>query len=144
MMTLRPWHEFKLSIMGGRSVDPSDQPIKCDTASSVEVLLADGKLLSRKKLISLFRAKRVYSCAAISMLGRYLNDNSQTRSPWGVQVKRLTKICWHLSCFPMHPRLLRQGRFKPCFRPGYFLLQLSDCMMKTCMLLAGARVHEHW
>ena len=23
-------------------------------------------------------------------------DNSQTRSPWGVQVKQLTKICWHL------------------------------------------------
>ena len=24
-------------------------------------------------------------------------DNSQTRSPWGLQVKRLTKICWHLT-----------------------------------------------
>ena len=28
--------------------------------------------------------------------------------------------------------------------PGYFLLQLSNCMMETCMLLAGVRVHEHW
>ena len=26
--------------------------------------------------------------------------------------------------------------------PGYFLLQLPDCMMDTCMLLAGVR--EHW
>ena len=25
-----------------------------------------------------------------------------------------------------------------------FLLQLSDCMMETCMLLAGVRIHEHW
>ena len=45
-------------------------------------------------------------------------DNSQTRSPWGVQVKRLTKIYWHLICSPIHPRLLGQGRFKPCLRPG--------------------------
>ena len=30
-------------------------------------------------------------------------DNSQTRSPWGVQVKQLTKICWHLICSPIHP-----------------------------------------
>ena len=71
-------------------------------------------------------------------------DNSQTRSPWGVQVKQLTKICWHLICSPIHPRLLGQGRFKPCFEPGYFLLQLSNCMMETRMLLAGVRVNEHW
>ena len=45
---------------------------------------------------------------------------------------------------PIHPRLLRWGRFKPCFGPGYFLLQLSNCIMETCMLLAGVRVHEHW
>ena len=31
-----------------------------------------------------------------------------------------------------------------CFEPGYFLLQLSNCMMETCMLLAGVRVQEHW
>ena len=30
------------------------------------------------------------------------------------------------------------------FGPGYFLLQLSNCMMETCMLLAGVNVHEHW
>ena len=35
------------------------------------------------------------------------------------------------------------GKFKPCFRAGYFLLQLSEYMMGTCMLLAGVRVHEH-
>ena len=30
-------------------------------------------------------------------------------------------------------------------RLGYFLLQLSDCMMEACcMLLDAARVHEHW
>ena len=35
---------------------------------------------------------------------------------------------------------------KMCIRlaTGYFLLQLSDCMMETCMLLTGVRVHEHW
>ena len=57
-------------------------------------------------------------------------DNSQTRSPWGVQVKQLTKICWHLTCSPpIHPILLWRGRFKPCLRPGYFLLRSSDCTM---------------
>ena len=44
---------------------------------------------------------------------------------------------------PIHPRHLGQGRFKPCFGPGYFLLQLSNYMMETCMLLAGVRVHLH-
>ena len=38
---------------------------------------------------------------------------------------------------PHHPRLLGQGGFKPCLGPGYFLLQLFDCMMENCMLLAG-------
>ena len=33
-------------------------------------------------------------------------DNSQTRSPWRVQVKWLTKICCYLICSPIHPRLL--------------------------------------
>ena len=62
-------------------------------------------------------------------------DNSQTRSQWGVQEKHLTKIVWHLICSPIHPRLLTgKVKFKPCQRPGYFLLQLSDCMMETCML----------
>ena len=73
-----------------------------------------------------------------------IGDNSQTRSPLGVQVKQLTKICWHLTCSPIHTRLLGRDRFKPCVRPGYFLLQLSDCMMETCMLLAVVRVHEQW
>ena len=36
---------------------------------------------------------------------------------------------------------LCSAKFK--FRPGYFLLQSSDCMLETCMLLAGMRVHEH-
>ena len=27
--------------------------------------------------------------------------------------------------------------FKPCLGPGYFLSQLSDCIMETCMLWAG-------
>ena len=31
-------------------------------------------------------------------------DNSQTRSPWAVQVKQLTKICWHLICSPYPPQ----------------------------------------
>ena len=42
-------------------------------------------------------------------------------------------------CSPIHPGLLRQGRFKLCLRPGYFLSRL-----KGCMLLAGVRVHEDW
>ena len=29
-------------------------------------------------------------------------------------------------------------------RSTNFLLQLSNCMMETCMLLAAVRVHEHW
>ena len=33
-------------------------------------------------------------------------DISQSRSPWGVQVKQLTKICWHLICFPTTPDFL--------------------------------------
>ena len=33
-------------------------------------------------------------------------DNSQTRSPWGVQVKQLTKICWHLIAPPSTPDFL--------------------------------------
>ena len=45
-------------------------------------------------------------------------------------MKTLTKICWHLIAPPS--RLVWQSRFKPCLRPGYFLLQLSDCMMETC------------
>ena len=51
-----------------------------------------------------------------------VGDNTQTRSPLGLQVKQLTKICWHLICSPNHPRLLGWGRFKPCLRPVYFLL----------------------
>ena len=47
-------------------------------------------------------------------------------------------------CSPIHPRLLRQSRFKTCLRPGYFLLQSSDCMLETCMQLAGVRVHKDW
>ena len=38
----------------------------------------------------------------------------------------------------------RRGRFNPCLRLGYFLLWSSDCMMETCMLLAGVSVLEHW
>ena len=45
---------------------------------------------------------------------------------------------------PHHPRLLGQSQFKPCLWPGYFLLQSADCMLETCMLLAGERIHEHW
>ena len=45
---------------------------------------------------------------------------------------------------PIQPRLLRWSRFKPCLGPGYFLLWSSDCMLETCMLLAGVMVHEHW
>ena len=34
---------------------------------------------------------------------------------------------------------------QPCLRTGYFLLRSHNCILETCcMLLAGARVHEHW
>ena len=46
-------------------------------------------------------------------------------------------------CSLIHPRLLGQSRLKPCLGPGYFLLKVSDCMLETCMLLSGVRVHEH-
>ena len=59
------------------------------------------------------------------------------RSPWVVQGKQVIKICWHLICSPIHPRLLGRDGFKPSLRPGYFLLQSPDCMMETCMLLMG-------
>ena len=50
---------------------------------------------------------------------------------------RLTKIYWHLICSPIHPDFLGRGRFKTCLGPRYFLWQLSDWMMETCILLAG-------
>ena len=40
-------------------------------------------------------------------------DNCQTRSPWGVQVKQLTKICWHLICSPIHPELSGEVGLNP-------------------------------
>ena len=46
-------------------------------------------------------------------------------------------------CSLVHPRLLGESRLKPCLGPGYFLLKVSDCMLETCMLLSGVRVHEH-
>ena len=76
--------------------------------------------------------------------GNKISNDTDIHMYWGVKVKRLTKICWHLIAPPIRPRLLGQGRFKPCLRPGYFLLLLSDCMMETFMLLVGVRVHEHW
>ena len=35
---------------------------------------------------------------------------------------------------------LKKSRFKPCLGPGDFLLQLSDCMLETFILLAGVGV----
>ena len=44
-------------------------------------------------------------------------------------------------CSPIsHPKHRGRGRFKACLGPDYFLLQLSDCILETCMLLAGVRV----
>ena len=65
--------------------------------------------------------------------------------PWGIQVKQLTKICWHMIAHPIQPRLLlEQRRFKPCLVLAYILVQSSHCMLEACMLLAGVRVHELW
>ena len=61
-----------------------------------------------------------------------------------VQVKQLIKICRHLIAPPVHPRLLKQNKFEPFLRPGYFLIMLHDIMLGTSMLLAGVRVHEYW
>ena len=45
----------------------------------------------------------------------------------------------------LYLNFLGRGRLKHCLGPGYFLLRLSQCILKTClMLLAGVRVHEYW
>ena len=41
-----------------------------------------------------------------------IGDNSQTRSPWGVQVKQLTKICWYLIA-PTSTQTYRAMQEKP-------------------------------
>ena len=56
-----------------------------------------------------------------------------------MQVKGLTKICWHMTCSHIHPRLIGRGQFKPYLRPGYLLWRSSDCMMETCLPLAVVR-----
>ena len=48
-------------------------------------------------------------------------DNSQTRSPWGVQVKQLTKICWHLIAAPSTPDFT-----------GKVGLNLAICLVTSC------------
>ena len=59
-----------------------------------------------------------------------------------VYFKQISKFSssnlWHPIATPS-PRLLRQCWFEPCLSPGYFLLQSSDCMLETCMLLAEGR-----
>ena len=83
----------------------------------------------------------LYGVKAFVWLGRMMHhmedpsnamiggDNSQTRSPWGEQVKEpdCSTSSWARKV-----------------STSYFLLQLSDSMMETCMLLAGVRAHEHW
>ena len=54
-------------------------------------------------------------------------------------------FCWHFLHHTLdHPSLLGRGRFKPCFGPGYFLLQFWNYMMETCMWLAGVGVLIPW
>ena len=63
--------------------------------------------LSQKKVYQ--RGNEVWKCQ-----GDYtIKLPSLTRSALGVVlVKRMTKICWAPDSFPIHPRLLGQGRFK--------------------------------
>ena len=61
---------------------------------------------------------------------------------WPSQQKKQKQF--FIICSPHPPRTSWARRSKPCFRPSYFQLQLSNCMMETCKLLAGVRVHEHW
>ena len=72
---------------------------------------------------------------------RIVSNHSQ---PFTTTAEHKIKYTMGSICSPIHPWLLGQGWFKPCFEPGYFLLLLTNCMMETCMLLAGVRVHEHW
>ena len=73
--------------------------------------------LSQKKVYQ--RGNEVWKCQR----DYTIKLPSLTRSALGVVlVKRMTKICWAPDSFPIHPRLLRQGRFKPCLRPDYFML----------------------
>ena len=78
---------------------------------------------------------QVLSSRWIDQLSFHLFHKNQCMSPLIHNVKRN----WHLIC---PPRLLGQSRFKPCLRPGYFLLRCTDCMMETCMLLAEMSVLE--
>ena len=55
-------------------------------------------------------------------------DNIQTRSPWGVQVEQLTKICWHLICSPSTPDFL-----------GQVGLNLSLVLVTSCCSCQTAR-----
>ena len=50
--------------------------------------------------------------------------------------KQFTKIpMLTRDVFPIHLRLLRQRRYRPCLRPVYFLLRLNESYLtETCML----------
>ena len=61
-------------------------------------------------------------------------------APWGVQVKRLTKMSWQPMNHLSYLRLLEQGRFKPCLGPDFRLLLSIDKMLGTCMLLVGVSI----
>ena len=76
-----------------------------------------------------------------------------TLVPWNISKMLTLKYGsqMHLSFIGVINLVIRKNasgkccsKFKPCLGPGYFLLQLSDCMMEACMLLAVVRVHEHW
>ena len=51
-------------------------------------------------------------------------------------LKRFLIRHFNVICVAIYPRLLVQGRFIPCLKPGYFLLQPSGQM--------HAVVCEHW
>ena len=48
----------------------------------------------------------------------------------------LEVICWHLVCSPSTQDCLGKVGLNLTLVPFYFMMQLSDCILDTCMLLA--------
>ena len=77
-------------------------------------------------------------------LMHWCNNFLQERWTDGLCRDEIPKLNFPNNPYSDHIANLEHGRsrFKPCLRPGYFLLQLSDRILETWMLLTRVRVHE--
>ena len=111
-----------------------------------QAFVANVKITNRFELLTLRNFFSIFHSLGTYLLLPTTHDTTfnqilcQINKNWTLKLK----CPIHPRHSPIHPRHFWQGRFKTCFGPSYFLLQLSNCMMETCMLLAGVRVHEHW